>query len=104
MLKKENIDACVINVHTIKPLDEKNIIQEAKKTGAVITVEEHSTYGGLGGAVAEVLGEKYPVPMKIIGVKDVFGESAEYEELLNKHGLTAMNIVKSAKELLRMKK
>lgn len=103
MLKKENIDVSVINIHTIKPLDENNIIKNAKETGAVITVEEHSIYGGLGGAVAEILGEKYPVPMKRIGVNDVFGESGEYEELLKKHGLTAMNIVKSAKELLRMK-
>ncbi len=103
MLKKDNIDAGVTNIHTIKPLDKKNIIQTAKGTGAVITVEEHSIYGGLGGAIAEILVEKYPVPMKIIGVKDVFGESGEYEELLKKHDLTAMNIVKSAKELLRMK-
>jgi transketolase len=103
MLKKENIDVSVINIHTIKPLDENNIIKNAKETGAVITVEEHSIYGGLGGAVAEILGENYPVPMKRIGVNDVFGESGGYEELLKKHGLTAMNIVKSAKELLRMK-
>lgn len=104
MLKKENIDASVINMHTVKPLDKSTIIKSAKETGAVITVEEHSIYGGLGGAVAEVLGEKYPVPMKIIGVKDMFGESGEYEELLKKHGLTAMNIVKSANELLRVKR
>ncbi len=104
MLKKENIDASVINVHTVKPLDKNIIIKGAKETGAVLIVEEHSIYGGLGGAVAEVLGEKYPVPMKIIGVYDVFGESGEYEELLKKHGLTAMNIFKSAKELLRIKR
>lgn len=102
ILKKKRIDACVTNIHTIKPLDKKNLIKIAKQTGAVISVEEHSIYGGLGGAVAELLGEKYPVPMKIIGVNDVFGESGEYEELLKKHGLTAMNIVKSANELLRM--
>jgi transketolase len=104
ILRKENIDASVINVHTVKPLDKRTIIKSAKETGTVITIEEHSIYGGLGGAVAEVLGEKYPVPMKIIGVNDVFGESGEYEELLKKHGLTAMNIVGSAKELLGMKK
>lgn len=99
-LKNNNIDACVINIHTIKPIDGDNIIKSAKETGAVITVEEHSVYGGLGGAVAEILGEKYPVPMKIIGINDAFGESGEYHELLKKHGLTAANIVKSAKELL----
>lgn len=104
MLKKENIDACVINMHTIKPLDKNTIIKTAKETGAVITVEEHSIYGGLGGAVSEILCEKYPVPLKIIGVNDVFGESGEYEELLKKHGLTAANIRGSAKELLEMKR
>jgi transketolase len=104
MLKNDNIDARVINMHTIKPIDTKSIVKIAKETGAVVTVEEHSIYGGLGGAVAEILSEKYSVPMRIIGVKDVFGESGEYEELLKKHGLTTMNIVKSAKELLGMKK
>lgn len=103
-LKTQNINACVVNIHTIKPLDKRKIIKIARQTGAVISVEEHSIYGGLGGAIAEVLGEKYPVPMRIIGVKDVFGESGEYEELLKKNGLTAMNIIKSAKELLGMKK
>ncbi len=104
ILKKDNIDARVINMHTIKPIDTKSIVKIAKETGAVITVEEHSIFGGLGGAVAEILSEKYSVPMRIIGVKDVFGESGEYEELLKKHGLTAINIVKSAKELFGMKK
>lgn len=104
ILKKERINACVINIHTIKPLDEKTIIKTAKETGAVISVEEHSIFGGLGGASAEVLGEHYPVPMKIIGVRDVFGESGEYEELLEKFGLTTLNIVTSAKEILRRKK
>ncbi len=104
VLKREGIDARVINIHTIKPLDEKTIIRAAKETGAVISVEEHSIFGGLGGAIAEVLGEQYPVPMKIIGVKDVFGESGEYEELLEKFGLTTLNIVTSAKEILRRKK
>jgi transketolase len=103
ILKKEKINARVINIHTLKPLDEKTIIKTAQETGAVISVEEHSIFGGLGGAIAEVLGEHYPVPMKIIGVRDVFGESGEYEELLEKFGLTAMNIVTSAREVLRRK-
>ena len=103
-LKKENISVRVINIHTIKPLDERTIIRAARETGAVVTVEEHSIYGGLGSAVAEVLGEHCPVPMKIIGVNDVFGESGEYEELLEKHGLTSENIVVSAKDVLRRKK
>ena len=80
ILKKEQINARVINIHTIKPLDKKTIIKTARETGAVISVEEHSIFGGLGGAIAEVLGEQYPVPMKIMGVRDVFGESGEYDE------------------------
>ena len=104
ILKKEGIDARVINIHTIKPLDEKTIINTAKETGAVISVEEHSIFGGLGGAIAEVLGEYYPVPMKKLGVRDVFGESGEYDELLKKFGLTTLNIVTSAREILRRKK
>ena len=104
ILKKEGINARVINIHTIKPLDEKTIIKTAKETGAVISVEEHSFFGGLGGAIAEVLGEHCPVPMKIIGVKDVFGESGEYDELLEKFGLTTRNIVTSAREIMRRKK
>ena len=103
ILKKDKINARVINIHTIKPLDEKTIIKTAKETGAVISVEEHSIFGGLGGAIAEVLVEHYPVPMKIIGVKDVFGESGEYEELLEKFGLTTLNIVTSAREIVRRK-
>ena len=104
ILKKEGINARVINIHTIKPLDEKTIIKTAKETGAIISVEEHSIFGGLGGAISEVLGEHYPVHMKIIGVKDVFGESGEYDELLKKFGLTTLNIVTSAREILRRKK
>jgi len=104
ILREDHIKASVINMHTVKPLDRSTIIEGAKETGAVITIEEHSIYGGLGGAVAELLGEQYPVPMRIIGVNDSFGESGNYEELLEKHGLTAMNLVKSAKELLRMKR
>ena len=104
MLAEENIRACVLNIHTIKPIDKECIIKVAKETGAIVTVEEHSIYGGLGGAVAEILAEKYPVPMKIMGVNDEFGESGEYDELLEKYGLTARNIVKSAKELLEMRR
>lgn len=103
LLKKENVAARVINIHTIKPLDERRIISAAQDTGAIVTVEEHSVIGGLGSAVAELLGEYCPVPMKKIGVRDVFGESGEYEQLLEKHGLTPDVIVQSAKEVLRRK-
>lgn len=100
MLKREDVDACVLNIHTIKPIDKDAIIKIAKETGAIVTVEEHSIIGGLGGAVAEILAENYPVSMKIIGINDKFGESGEYKELLEKHGLTSMNISNLAKELL----
>ena len=103
-LREEDISTCVLNIHTIKPIDKESIIGKAKRTGAIITVEEHSIYGGLGGTVAEVLVENYPVPTKIIGVNDKFGESGEYDELIKKYGLTSSNIVKSAKELLEVKK
>ncbi len=104
VLQKEQIHSQVINIHTIKPLDKKAIITAAKKTGAIITIEEHSIFGGLGGAVAEIISEHFPVPMRIIGVKDVFGESGEYSQLLEKFGLTSENIISNAKELVEMKK
>ena len=104
LLKEKDIDATVLNIHTIKPMDRSAIIKTAKETGAIITVEEHSIYGGLGGAVAEILGENYPVPMRIIGVNDRFGESGEYEDLLTKYGLRAENIMEKVNELRRYNK
>lgn len=92
----EEIDGEVINLSTIKPLDRQTILKSAKKTGKVITIEEHSIYGGMGSAVAESLSQEYPVPMKIIGIPDVFGESArEYQQLLDKYGLTRENIIRN---------
>lgn len=86
-LAADGIDAEVINIHTIKPLDEELILASAKKTGRVVTVEEHSVIGGLGGAVCEVLSAKAPVPVLRIGVNDVFGESGPAVELLHKYHL-----------------
>ncbi len=103
-LEKENIEAMIINCHTIKPLDSETIVECAKKTGAVITVEEHQVIGGLGGAVAECLSENYPVPMKRVGVMDRFGESGEPDELLQKFGLTCADVVASAKHVLGLKR
>jgi len=100
MLKNDNINASVLNIHTIKPIDRDAIIKVAKDTGAIVTVEEHSIYGGLGGAVSEVTAENYPVPIKMIGMKDEFGESGDYTELLKKHGLTAADVSNSVKEFL----
>ena len=96
-LAAEGIDAKVINIHTIKPLDEELVVAAAKETGKVVTVEEHSIIGGLGSAVAECLGEKAPTPMLRIGVKDVFGESGPAVKLLEKYGLDAQGIYESIK-------
>ena len=97
MLAKDGIDAEVINIHTIKPLDEELIVASAKKTGKVVTVEEHSVIGGLGGAVAECLSEKAPTRMLRIGMNDVFGESGTAVALLHKYGLDAEGIYNKIK-------
>jgi len=99
-LAEEGIDAKVINIHTIKPLDEELVIASAKETGKVVTVEEHSIIGGLGGAVCEVLSENCPVPVKRIGVRDVFGESGPAGALLKKYQLDADGIYAQIKEFL----
>lgn len=94
LLQEKGIDAQVINIHTIKPLDEELVIAAAKKTGRIFTVEEHSVVGGLGGAVAEVLGDKWPTRITRIGMNDVFGESGSARELIHKYGLDAEGIAK----------
>lgn len=92
------IEAKVINIHTIKPLDEELVVAAARETGKVVTVEEHSVIGGLGSAVCDALCAKAPVPVLKIGVQDVFGESGPAVKLLEKYGLTAAGICKSVKE------
>ena len=103
-LLKENLDCRVVNLHTIKPIDKELIVRSAKETGAVVTAEEHSVVGGLGGAVAEVLVENTCVPMIRVGIKDMFGESGKPEELLVKYGLTSQDIVNAVKAVLKRKK
>lgn len=100
-LEKENIDATVINMSTIKPVDEEMIIKYAKETGVVVTVEEHNIIGGLGSMVSTVLSENIPVPMKRIGIPDVFGESGKSDELMEKYGLTPENIVKAVHDVMK---
>lgn len=95
-LQEEGINAAVINMHVIKPLDAETLVKYAKKTKRVVTVEEHSILGGLGGAVAEVLSEQYPVPVRRVGTRDRFGESGEPSELLKKYGLTSLDIIHAA--------
>lgn len=104
ILAAQGIQAAVINMHTIKPLDEATIIEQAKATGCMVTAEEHSVLGGLGGAVAEVLSEHVPVPLVRVGTQDTFGESGPPDELLQKYGLTAQDIVEAAKKSIERKK
>ena len=104
MLKGENIQAEVIDMHTVKPVDEELIVASAAKTGAVVTAEEHSIYGGLGSAVAEVLSKKLPMPLEMVGIKDSFGESGEYEALLSKYGLDCEAICRAGKKVMARKK
>ena len=99
-LAADGINAEVINICTIKPIDADLLIQSAKKTGKVVTVEEHSVIGGLGSAVCDVLSEKLPTPVKKIGMQDVFGESGPAGELIKKYGLDADGVYSSVKEFL----
>ena len=103
-LKEEGIDARVINIHTIKPIDKDILIAAAKETGAIVTAEEHSIIGGLGSAVSEALSEEYPVPVVKLGVNDTFGKSGPALELLKIFGLDAENIAVKAKKALALKK
>ena len=97
-LAKEGIQARVVNIAAIKPIDKELIIETAKKTNYIVTAEEHSVIGGLGSAVSEVLVQNYPVKQAMIGIKDTFGESGSPEELLEKYGLTVEAIIKAAKQ------
>ena len=103
-LAKEGINVRVINLHTPKPIDKEAIIKAARETGAIVTAEEHLISCGMGSAVSEILSENAPVPMKMVGIRDRFGESGEPEELLKLFGLTSSDIVKAVKEVLKLKK
>jgi len=103
LLKEEGISARVINIHTIKPIDEEIILKAAKETGAIVTAEEHYVMGGLGSAVTEVVCAGCPVPVKIVGT-DRFGASGKPDELMKAYGLTAENIAAQAKEAMKLKK
>ncbi|MBR6523242.1 MAG: transketolase family protein [Clostridia bacterium] len=103
MLAEEGIKARVINIHTIKPIDEDIIVKAAKETGAIVTAEEHNIIGGLGSAVAEVLAEKCPTPMVRVGIEDKFGKSGKPAQLLKEYGLTPENIAAKAKEAIAKK-
>jgi transketolase len=100
-LSERGISVDVINCHTIKPIDKETIINSAKKTGKIVTVEEHQITGGLGSAVAEVVSEEFPVPIKRIGMPDIFGQSGTPEELLTEYGLTKEHIIDEVLSLVK---
>ncbi len=102
-LKNQGISACVVNMHTIKPIDKKLIIKLAKKCRAILSCEEHQKVGGLGSAISEILVQEFPVPQEIIGVDDSFGESGDGYELLDKYDLSVKEIIKRTKKLIERK-
>lgn len=104
-LQEKGVSAEVINLHTIKPIDSETILESAKKTGCVVTAEEHQLAGGMGSAVMEVLGQNYPVPVEMVGIHDTFGESGTPRELMEKYGITSKEIIEQAlKAILRKQK
>lgn len=102
-LAGEGLEVRVISMHTVKPLDVEAVISAARDTGALVTAEEHSIIGGLGGAVCEAVCRHFPVPVRRVGVPDVFGESGKPDELLNKFGLTPSGIAGAVKEAIKMR-
>ncbi len=102
-LEKEGISARVLDMHTLKPIDKDTIIRAAKETGAIVTAEEHQVLGGLASAVAEVVAQHHPVPMRFVGMQDMFGESGKPAELLKKHGMDDTAIAGAARDVLRLK-
>lgn len=101
ILAAQNVEAEVLNVHTIKPLDEQTLLHSVRKTGCIVTAEEHNIWGGLGESVSRVLCRAFPVPQRFVAVKDTFGESGKPDELLAKYGLTPERITEEALALLR---
>jgi len=104
ILEKDGIDVRVINNHTVKPMDEKTIIKAAKDTGVVVTVEEHQTMAGMGSAVAEIVSQEYPVPIKMVGIMDRFGESGHPDNLKRKFGLTTEDVTRIIRDTFYRKK
>jgi transketolase len=99
-LAETGIQASVLEVHTLKPLDAEAVLAEAERTRAVVTVEEHNIIGGLGSAVAELLAENFPVPLRRVGIQDRYGETGPYEKLLDLYGMGVQDIVAAAEEVL----
>ncbi len=102
-MNEKGISAEVINIHTIKPLDEEAILASVKKTGCVVTSEEHNFLGGLGESVSRTLVENFPAPQEFVATKDTFGESGTPEQLMDKYGLNAEAIIKATEKVLKRK-
>ena len=102
-LEEAGITAEVINIHTIKPLDDEAILNSVKKTGCIVTAEEHNFLGGLGESVARVLAKNHPTPQEFVATKDTFGESGTPEQLMDKYGLNAEAIIKATKKVIERK-
>jgi len=102
-LKREGIDCCVLNMPTLKPLDETIIIKAATDTGAIVTAEEHLEHGGLGGLVAQVVAKHHPVPMEFVAIKDTYAKSGKAAELLQRYGLTAKDIEQAVRSVIKRK-
>ncbi|NLM93265.1 MAG: transketolase family protein [Bacteroidales bacterium] len=103
ILFREGIHAEIINIHTIKPLDRKTVLQSVQKTGCAVSAEEHQLNGGMGESIARLLAENYPIPMEMVGVNDRFGESGTPAQLMEKYGLNAASIAKAAQKALKRK-
>lgn len=103
-LKKKGISARVVEMHTIKPLDTEAVLDAARATGAIVTAEEHSIIGGLGGAVAELVGDQFPIPVKRVGLNDRFAETGPYDQILDSYGLAVADIVNAAEAAVGAKK
>lgn len=103
-LADQGVEARVLEVHTVKPMDVERVVQAARETGALVTVEEHSIIGGLGGAVAEAVSDSYPVPIKRVGIADKFAETGPYLEILDRYGMSVADIVAAARQALEMKR
>lgn len=103
-METQGVSAEVVNLHTIKPFDKDTVLASIRKTGCVVTAEEHQLYGGMGGAVAEVLVQNHPVPMEMVGINDTFGESGQPRELMEKYGITAKEIFEKSLQVIARKK
>lgn len=104
ILKRDGINADIINIHTIKPIDREAVINSAKKTGTVVTAENHNVIGGLKSAISEVLIEEYPVPLRAVGINDVFGQVGKMDFLKDQYNMNAEDIVNAVKEVIKIKK